>query len=172
MDAKGLLIAAINDPNPVMYFEHKALYRSISGPVPEDYYEIEIGKARHVQSGNDISIITYGAGVHWAEEYALEHPEISIDILDLRTLLPLDYEAIKEAVKRTGKVLLLHEDNLMGGIGGEISAWITENCFEFLDAPVLRCASLDTPVPFNMQLENNFLAKRRLDEYVQKLFHY
>jgi 2-oxoisovalerate dehydrogenase E1 component len=172
MDAKGLLIAAINDPNPVMYFEHKALYRSISGPVPEDYYEIEIGKARHVQSGNDISIITYGAGVHWAEEYASEHPEISIDILDLRTLLPLDYEAIKEAVKRTGKVLLLHEDNLMGGIGGEISAWITENCFEFLDAPVLRCASLDTPVPFNMQLENNFLAKRRLDEYVQKLFHY
>jgi 2-oxoisovalerate dehydrogenase E1 component len=155
-----------------MYFEHKALYRSVSGPVPLAYYEIEIGKARHVQSGDDVCIITYGAGVHWAEDYASAHPEISIDILDLRTLLPLDYEAIKEAVKRTGKVLLLHEDNLMGGIGGEISAWITENCFEFLDAPVLRCASLDTPVPFNMQLENNFLAKRRLDEYVQKLFHY
>jgi 2-oxoisovalerate dehydrogenase E1 component len=172
MDAKGLLIAAINDPNPVMYFEHKALYRSISGPVPEDYYEIEIGKARHVQSGNDISIITYGAGVHWAEGYASEHPEISIDILDLRSLLPLDYDAIKASVKQTGKVLLLHEDNLIGGIGGEISAWINENCFEYIDAPVMRCASLDTPIPFNMELEKNFLAKRRLDEYVQKLFHY
>lgn len=171
-DAKGLLIAAINDPNPVIYFEHKALYRSISGEVPGEYYEIEIGKARVVQTGDDIAIITYGAGVHWAEDYAAEHPEISIAILDLRSLLPLDYDAIKIAVRRTGKVLILHEDTLTGGIGGEISAWITENCFEYLDAPVLRCASLDTPVPFNIELEQNFLPKSRLDEYVQKLVDY
>lgn len=172
MDAKGLLIAAINDPNPVMYFEHKALYRSVSGPVPEDYYEIEIGKARHVREGDEVSIITYGSGVHWAEDYAAEHPEISIDILDLRTLAPLDYFAIREAVYRTGRVLILHEDTLFGGIGGEIAAWIAENCFGILDAPVMRCASLDTPVPFNIELEKNFLAKARLDEMVQKLIYY
>jgi 2-oxoisovalerate dehydrogenase E1 component len=171
-DAKGLLIASINDPNPVMYFEHKALYRSISGPVPEEYYEIEIGKARHVRDGEEVSIITYGAGVHWAEDYAAEHPEISIDILDLRTLLPLDYFAIRDAVKRTGRVLILHEDTLIGGIGGEIAAWIGENCFTLLDAPVMRCASLDTPVPFNIELENNFLARARLDESVKKLLFY
>ena len=172
IDAKGLLIAAINDPNPVMYFEHKALYRSVSGPVPEAYYEIEIGKAKHVQQGEHISIITYGAGVHWALEYAVQHPGISIDILDLRTLLPLDYEAIKASVVRTGKVLILHEDTLIGGIGGEIAAWINEHCFELLDAPVLRCASLDTPIPFNIELEKNFLAKARLHEYVQRLMRY
>ena len=171
-DAKGLLIAAINDPNPVMYFEHKALYRSVSGPVTQDYYETEIGKARQVQTGDDISIITYGAGVHWAEDYAMEHTDISIDILDLRTLLPLDYDAIAASVKRTGKVLLLHEDTLAGGIGGEIAAWIAENCFQYLDAPVMRCASLDTPVPFNIELEKNFLAKARLDEHIQKLINY
>ena len=172
IDAKGLLIAAINDPNPVMYFEHKALYRSVSGPVPEDYYEIEIGKARHVREGEEVSIITYGAGVHWAEDYAAEHPEISIDILDLRTLLPLDYLAIREAVKRTGRVLILHEDTMVGGIGGEIAAWIAENCFSILDAPVMRCASLDTPVPFSIELENNFLAKARLRESILKLLDY
>lgn len=171
-DAKGLLIAAINDPNPVIYFEHKAIYRSISGPVPDEYYEIEIGKARHVQRGDDISIITYGAGVHWAEEYAAEHFDISIDILDLRTLLPLDYDAILAAVRRTGRILLLHEDTLIGGIGGEIAAWIGEHCFEWLDAPVMRCASLDTPIPFNIELENNFLARARLGEYVDKLINY
>ena len=172
IDAKGLLIAAINDPNPVMYFEHKALYRSISGPVPEDHYEIEIGKARHVREGDEISIITYGAGVHWAEDYAAEHPEISIDILDLRTLAPLDYLSIREAVHRTGRILILHEDTLTGGIGGEIAAWIAENCFAILDAPVMRCASLDTPVPFNIELEKNFMAKARLDETVHKLINY
>ena len=171
-DAKGLLIAAINDPNPVIYFEHKALYRSITGQVIDEYYEIEIGKAKVVQAGDDISIVTYGAGVHWAEDYSAEHPEISIYILDLRTLLPLDHEAIKIAVRKTGRVLILHEDTLTGGIGGEISAWITENCFEYLDAPVMRCASLDTPVPFSIELENNFLAKSRLDEYLQKLINY
>jgi 2-oxoisovalerate dehydrogenase E1 component len=171
-DAKGLLIAAINDPNPVMYFEHKVLYRSISGEVPVEYYETEIGKARSVQEGEDISIITYGAGVHWATNYAEQNKNISIDILDLRTLLPLDYDAIKRSVSQTGKVLLLHEDTLIGGIGGEISAWINENCFELLDAPVMRCASLDTPIPFNTELEKNFLANRRLDDCVKKLLNY
>jgi 2-oxoisovalerate dehydrogenase E1 component len=171
-DAKGLLIAAIKDPNPVMYFEHKALYRKISGHVPEEFYEIEIGKAKQVQTGEDISIITYGAGVHWALEYAHDNPAISLDIIDLRTLLPLDYEAIKRSVQRTGKVLLLHEDTLTGGLGGEISAWITENCFELLDAPVIRCASLDTPVPFNTSLEENFLAKSRINVSIQKLLSY
>ena len=171
-DAKGLLIAAINDPNPVMYFEHKALYRSVTGPVTQEYFEIEIGKARQVQTGNEISIITYGAGVHWAEDYAAEHTDISFDIVDLRTLLPLDYEAIAASVKRTGKVLLLHEDTLVGGIGGEIAAWIVENCFQYLDAPVMRCASLDTPVPFNVELEKSFLARARLNEFVRKLIDY
>ena len=171
-DAKGLLIAAINDPNPVMYFEHKALYRSVTGPVTQEYFEIEIGKARQIQTGNEISIITYGAGVHWAEDYAAEHTDISVDIVDLRTLLPLDYEAIAASVKRTGKVLLLHEDTLVGGIGGEIAAWIVENCFQYLDAPVMRCASLDTPVPFNVELEKSFLARARLNEFVRKLIDY
>jgi 2-oxoisovalerate dehydrogenase E1 component len=172
MDAKGLLIAAINDPNPVMYFEHKALYRSVSGFVPNEYYEIEIGKSRIVQYGDDISIITYGAGVHWAMEYANANEDISIDILDLRTLLPLDYDAVKASVERTGKVLILHEDTLTGGIGGEIAAWVSEHCFDMLDAPVLRCASLDTPVPFNIELEKIFLAKARLEESVDKLMNY
>ena len=172
LDAKGLLIAAINDPNPILYFEHKALYRSISGPVPESYYEIEIGKARLVEEGEDLSIITYGAGVHWALDYAAAHPELSFDILDLRTLLPLDYAAIRSSVARTGKVLVLHEDTLTGGIGAEVAAWIGEHCFYLLDAPVCRCASLDTPVPFNGQLESNFLARARLDGYVKDLMEY
>lgn len=172
IDAKGLLIAAINDPNPVMYFEHKALYRSVSGPVPEDYYEIEIGKARHVREGDEVSIITYGAGVHWAEDYAAEHPETSIDIVDLRTLAPLDYFSIREAVQRTGRVLILHEDTLISGIGGEIAAWIAENCFAILDAPVMRCASLDTPVPFNINLEKNFMALTRIHDSIMKLTEY
>jgi 2-oxoisovalerate dehydrogenase E1 component len=172
IDAKGLLIAAINDPNPVLFFEHKALYRSISGAVPPDFYEIEIGKARHVQEGNDISIITYGAGVHWAMEYAEKNKNVSIDILDLRTLLPLDYTAIKNAVGRTGKVLILHEDNLTGGIGGEIAAWIAEHCFDKLDAPVKRCASMDTPIPFNIDLERNYMAYSRLGESIQTLMNY
>ncbi len=171
-DAKGLLIAAINNPNPVLYFEHKVLYRSISGNVPTEYYEVEIGKANVVNSGDDITIITYGAAVHWALDYAKANTDISIEILDLRTLAPLDYTAIKNAVAKTGKVLLLHEDTLTGGIGGEISAWINEHCFEMLDAPILRCASLDTPIPFNMDLEKNFLAKSRLDTCVKKLVGY
>jgi 2-oxoisovalerate dehydrogenase E1 component len=171
-DAKGLLIAAINDPNPVMYFEHKALYRSISGEVLAGYYEVEIGKARIAQEGEDIAVITYGAGVHWAMEFQAQHSEISLYILDLRTLLPLDYDAIHEAVARTGKVLILHEDTLIGGIGGEISAWITEHCFELLDGPVLRCASLDTPVPFHPDLEKQFLSRSRLGETIRRLLNY
>jgi len=171
-DAKGLLIAAINNPNPVLYFEHKALYRSITGLLSNDYYEVEIGKAKQVQSGEDISIITYGAGVHWAVAYAKEHSQISFDIIDLRTLLPLDYEAIKATVIRTGKVLILHEDNLTGGIGGEISAWLSEHCFSYLDAPIIRCASLDTPIPFNPTLEKNYMAQARLHEAVQRLMKY
>lgn len=171
-DAKGLLIAAIEDPNPVMFFEHKVLYRSISGMVPDGYYTTEIGKARHVQEGDDISIITYGMGVHWAMDYAKQHTEVSVDILDLRTLLPLDHDAIRDAVKRTGKVLLLHEDTLTGGIGGELGAWIAENCFEYLDGPLVRCAGLDTPIPFSTELEQNFMANSRLDSCVQKLLSY
>ncbi len=171
-DAKGLLIAAINDPNPVIYFEHKALYRSISGPVPEACYTVEIGKARRVRAGSDLTIITYGAGVHWALDYAGKHPELSLYLLDLRTLLPLDYDALYDAVAATGKVLLLHEDTLIGGLGGEIAAWIAEHCFELLDAPVMRCASLDTPIPFNPILEKNFMAYSRLGEVVARLMAY
>ena len=171
-DAKGLLIAALEDPNPVMYFEHKALYRSVSGQVPDGFYTIEIGKAKQVRQGNELSIITYGSGVHWALDYLAQHPDIDAALLDLRTLLPLDYDAIRATVKQTGKVLILHEDTLIGGIGGEIAAWISEHCFEFLDAPVMRCASLDTPLPFAIELENNFLAKSRLHETITSLRNY
>lgn len=171
-DAKGLMIAAINDPNPVLFFEHKALYRSVSGMVPDNYYETPIGKAAVTKKGTDITVITYGAGVHWALTYQEQHPDISLHILDLRTLLPLDYDAIRNAVATTGKVLILHEDTLTGGIGGEVSAWISEHCFELLDAPVMRCASLDTPIPFNLDLEKNFMAKSRLDHYITKLASY
>jgi 2-oxoisovalerate dehydrogenase E1 component len=170
-DAKGLLIAAIRDPNPVIYFEHKTLYRSVTGDVPVGAYEVEIGKARQVRSGDDVSIITYGMGVHWALSVADEN-DFSVDIIDLRTLLPFDTIAIKSTVKKTGKVLVLHEDTLTGGIGGEIASWIAQHCFEFLDAPVMRCASLDTPVPFNTELEKNFLAKARLQESLQRLVNY
>lgn len=172
-DAKGLLCASIEDPNPVMFFEHKALYRAIEGAVPQEYYTIEIGKAALLQEGTDVSIITYGAGVHWAlEEIKSRSTATSIELLDLRTLLPFDKEAIAATVKRTGKVLILHEDTLTGGIGAEIAAWISENLFEFLDAPVMRCASLDSPVPFAISLEKNFLAKSRLSSTIDTLLSY
>ena len=175
-DAKGLLLSAFEDPNPIMYFEHKALYRAISGAVPEEYYTIEIGKANLVEEGTDMSIITYGAGVHWAKQQILDfrfqNSDFSADILDLRTLLPFDKEAIAATVKKTGKVIVLHEDCLTGGIGGEISAWISENCFADLDAPVMRVASLDSPIPFSIPLENNFLAKTRLSEKMKELMNY
>jgi 2-oxoisovalerate dehydrogenase E1 component len=171
-DAKGLLIAAINDPNPVMFFEHKALYRSVTGHMPANYYEIEIGKANTVKEGTDLTIITYGSGVHWVLEYLEQNPTVSIELLDLRSLQPLDHDAIQKAVKKTGKVLIVHEDSLTGGFGAEISAWISEHCFEYLDAPVMRCASLDTPIPFNLNLEKNYLAKSRLNSYIHKLLNY
>ncbi len=171
-EAKGLLIAAIEDPNPVMFFEHKNLYRSIREDVYDDYYTFEIGKANTVRNGEDLTIITYGYGVHWARDYANQHPELSIEILDLRTLLPLDKEAIYTAVKKTGKVIVLHEDCLTGGIGGEIVALISENCFEYLDAPVKRVASIDTPVPFVEQLEKQFLPKDRLTVAIEELMRY
>ena len=172
IDAKGLLIAALADPNPVLYFEHKVMYRSIEEEVPDEYYQIPIGKAALISEGEDACIITYGMGVHWAKQYQAAHSEASISILDLRTLSPLDYEAIEKIVKATGKVMILHEDNLTGGIGGEISAWIAEHCFEYLDAPVMRCASLDTPIPFNAVLEKQYLANSRLEEMMQRLLTY
>jgi 2-oxoisovalerate dehydrogenase E1 component len=171
-DAKGLLLAAIDDPNPVMYFEHKALYRSISEDIFDDYYTIEIGKANLLKKGNDVSIITYGMGVHWALEILNKYPHISADLIDLRTLLPLDEDAIFTSLKKTGKVIILHEDTLFGGIGGEISALISENCFEYLDAPVLRSGSLDTPVPFCKSLEENFLPKARFEKQLLELIKY
>ncbi|MES2799672.1 MAG: dehydrogenase E1 component subunit alpha/beta [Bacteroidota bacterium] len=171
-DAKGLLNAAIEDPNPVMVFEHKYLYRSLKEEIPNEYYTVEIGKARTVASGNDLTIVTYGLGVHWAMEMQQEFPDSSFEILDLRTLLPLDNEAIFNAVKKTGKVIVLHEDCLTGGIGGELVALINENCFEQLDAPVKRVASLDTPVPFAVSLEKQFLPQERLKKVVQELLNY
>ena len=171
-DAKGLMIAAINDPNPVLFFEHKALYRSIYGNVPEDYYEVEIGKAHLVKKGDDITVITYGLGVHWALDYQKQHPETSLHILDLRTLQPLDFNSISFAVQHTGKALILHEDSLSGGIGAELGAWISEHCFAYLDAPIVRCGSLDTPIPFNTELEKQYLAKSRLHEAVLKLLSF
>jgi len=171
-DAKGLLNAAIEDPNPVLFFEHKGLYRSIKEEIPSDYYTVEIGKAAIVSEGKDFTIITYGAGVHWAKEALTKFPETSAEIIDLRTLLPLDTENIFTAVKKTGKVIVLHEDCMMGGIGGELAALISENCFEYLDAPVIRVASLDTPVPFAVALEEQFLPKERLTSAISSLLNY
>jgi 2-oxoisovalerate dehydrogenase E1 component len=171
-EAKGLLTAAIEDPNPVMFFEHKLLYRSIREEIPDAYYTLEIGKANTVQEGKDLTIISYGAAVHWAKQYAEEHSQWSVEIIDLRTLLPLDTESIYASVKKTGRVLVLHEDCLTGGIGSEIVALISENCFEDLDAPVKRIASLDTPVPFAANLERQFLPEDRIHESIEELMHY
>jgi 2-oxoisovalerate dehydrogenase E1 component len=168
-DAKGLLNAAIEDPNPVLFFEHKMLYRAVASQIPDDYYTVEIGKAKWVSSGTDISIITYGMGVHWARQVLAEMPELSADVLDLRSLLPWDQEAVRQTVQNTGRVLVLHEDTLTGGVGAEISAWIAENCFQHLDCPVLRVASLDTAVPFSPPLEQDFLPLQRLKEKVALL---
>jgi 2-oxoisovalerate dehydrogenase E1 component len=170
-DAKGLLATSIEDPNPVLFFEHKALYRSIRQDVPIGYYTIPMGKAALLQEGSDITIITYGAGVHWAIE-ELSSVSASADLLDLRTLSPLDTEAIYTSVKKTGKVLLLQEDSMFGGIASDISALISENCFEYLDAPVRRVASLETPVPFATNLEANYLPKERFKKTLQELLNY
>jgi len=171
-EAKGLLAAAIEDPNPVMYFEHKMMYRSVTDTIPDDYYTVEIGKAKLETEGDDVSIITYGMGVHWAKELASSMADISIEILNLRTLMPWDKEAVRATVEKTGRVLVLHEDSLTGGIGAEIAAWISEKYFMNLDAPVTRVASLDTPIPFINILEDNFLAKARLKEKLQGLLDF
>jgi 2-oxoisovalerate dehydrogenase E1 component len=168
-DAKGLMAAAIEDPNPVMIFEHKALYRAIADKIPDDYYTVAPGVGRIVKEGSDLSIVTYGMGVHWAQQASNELPEIDLEIIDLRTLIPWDQEIVRQSLNKTGKLLVLHEDTLTGGIGGEISAWVAEHCFTLLDAPVVRVASLDTPVPFTSTLENNFLAKSRLLEKLKEL---
>ncbi len=162
-DAKGLLNTAINDPNPVLFFEHKGLYRSVYGEVPSDYYTLPFGKASLVREGESISIVTYGAGVHWALEVLDRHPEIDADLLDLRTLQPLDLDAILASVRKTGKLIVLQEDSLFGGIGSDISATVMEQCFEFLDAPVRRVGSLETPIPFARALEDNYLPKNRFE---------
>ncbi len=171
-DAKGLLLAAFEDPNPVMFFEHKGLYRSINEDILDEYYTIPFGKARLVKEGKSVTIVTYGLGVHWAIELLEAQPEISADLIDLRTLAPLDTEAIFTSVKKTGRAFILHEDTLTGGIGGELSALITEHCFEYLDAPIMREGSLDTPVPMNADLEINFLPKERFKEKLMKLINY
>ncbi len=170
-DAMRLLLSAIDDPNPVLFFEHKALYRSVNGAVTQDYAPLPIGKAAVVSEGNDISVITYGMGVHWALKLQ-EKSSHSLDIIDLRSLLPWDEEAVMKSLKKTGKVVILHEDCLTGGIGGEIAAWISENGFEYLDGPVMRVGSLDTPVPFSKHLEENFLPVSRFEDKVNELMAY
>jgi 2-oxoisovalerate dehydrogenase E1 component len=171
-DAKGLLATAINDPNPVLYFEHKALYRSIRQEVPTDYFTIPFGQASLLKEGNQVTIITYGAGVHWALETLENNKHISADILDLRTLQPLDTEAIYSSVKKTGRAIILQEDSLFGGMASDISALIVEHCFEHLDAPVKRVASMETPIPFVSQLENQYLAKSKFEETLKDLLNY
>lgn len=171
-DAKGLLAAAIEDPNPVMFFEHKALYRSVYQEVNDDYYTLEIGKANRIKEGQEVTIISYGAGVHWALEVLENNPHISADLIDLRTLVPLDEESIIESVKKTGRVIILHEDCEVGGFGADISALISEACFEYLDAPVMRSASLNTAVPFAKNLEDNFLAKKSFEQRLNDLLSY
>ena len=171
-DAKGLLLAAFEDPNPVMYFEHKALYRSINEDVNDDYFTIPFGKANLIKEGKDLTIVSYGLGVHWALEALHENEDLSADLIDLRTLAPLDMETVYQSVQKTGKVIVLHEDTLTGGIAGEVASLISENCFEYLDAPVMREGSLDTPVPMNVDLEHNFLPKERFKEKLMNLWKY
>ncbi|NND61974.1 MAG: dehydrogenase [Flavobacteriaceae bacterium] len=171
-DAKGLLASAIEDPNPVMFFEHKALYRSIRQEVPTEYYNLPIGKAAVISAGNEITLITYGAGVHWAMKELEERDTNAVELIDLRTLSPLDTETIFTSVRKTGKVLVLTEDSMFGSIASDISAMITENCFESLDAPIKRVASLETPVPFAQNLEKNYLANNTLTETLDELLNF
>lgn len=171
-DAKGLLATAINDPNPVMYFEHKALYRSIRQDVPTGYFTIPFGKAALLKEGSDITIITYGAGVHWALETLSKNEDIEADLIDLRTLQPLDTEAIYKSVRKTGRAIILQEDSMFGGIASDLSALIMENCFEYLDAPVKRVASMETPIPFINQLEEQYLAKGKFESALRELLEY
>ncbi|MCP1995847.1 thiamine pyrophosphate-dependent enzyme [Flavobacterium sp. HSC-61S13] len=172
LDAKGLMNTAINDPNPVMFFEHKMLYRSIYQEVPTNYYTIPFGQAALLRTGDAVTIITFGAGVHWALETLDKNPTIQADLLDLRTLQPLDLESIYQSVKKTGKVIILQEDSLFGGVASDIAATIMENCFEFLDAPVKRVASLDTAIPFVKALEDQYLPKGRFEKELIDLLAY
>jgi 2-oxoisovalerate dehydrogenase E1 component len=171
-DAKGLLATAIEDPNPVFFFEHKAIYRSVYQEVSDDYFTIPFGKASILKEGKDVTIVTYGAGVHWALATLDEHPTISADLIDLRSLQPLDTDAVFTSVKKTGRVIILQEDSMFGGIASDLSALITENCFESLDAPVKRCASIETPIPFAKQLENKYLPKIRFVDDLKELLAY
>jgi len=172
VDAKGLLNAAIEDPNPVMFFEHKALYRSVFQDVPDGYYTLPIGKAQVLKTGAQATIISYGQGVHWALDWSKNNPDVDVEIVDLRTLMPLDTDTILASAKKTGRVLVLQEDCLFGGIASDISAIVHEKCFAFLDAPVMRLASMDTPVPFAATLEKGFLPPARLDETMHQLLNY
>jgi 2-oxoisovalerate dehydrogenase E1 component len=171
-DAKGLLNTAINDPNPVIYFEHKQLYRSVYQNVPVNYYTIPFGKAALLKEGTQVTVISFGAGVHWALETLSKYQDISADLLDLRTLQPLDTEAIFSSVKKTGKVIILQEDTLFGGLASDLSAMITEACFEYLDAPVRRVGSLETAIPFVKALEDQYLPKVRFESVLQELLAY
>ena len=171
-DAKGLLISAINDPNPVLFFEHKGLYRSVYQEVSEGYFTTEIGKAALLKEGNQLTIISYGAAIHWVLEALENLSEIAVDVIDLRTLQPLDVETIYASVKKTGKALIVQEDSMFGGIASDISALINENCFEFLDAPIKRVASLETPIPFQSDLEKQYLGKSNLTKAIQDLHNY
>jgi 2-oxoisovalerate dehydrogenase E1 component len=167
-----LLNEAINDPNPVMFFEHKQLYRSISQDVPKDYYTLPLGKASLIREGNQVTIISFGAAVQWALETLEQNPSISADVLDLRTLQPLDTEAIFASVKKTGRAIIYQEDSLFGGVASDISSMIMENCFEYLDAPVKRVASLETPIPFTKALEDQYLPKGRFENALLELINY
>ena len=171
-DAKGLLIEAINDPNPVLFFEHKQLYRSMNQDVPTDYYTLPLGKASVLREGEQLTVISFGAAVHWALETLDNNPSIYADVIDLRTLQPLDTETIYASVKKTGKCIILQEDTLFGAVASDLSALIMENCFEFLDAPVKRVASLDTPIPFTKALEDQYLPKQRFESELLELVAY
>jgi len=171
-DAKGLLATAINDPNPVLFFEHKALYRTIRQDVPTDYYTLPFGEAALLKEGKAVTIITYGAGVHWALETLENNTDISADLIDLRSLQPLDKDAIFNSVKKTGRAIILQEDSLFGGIASDISAMLMENCFEYLDAPVKRVASMETPIPFISQLEDQYMAKGKFEGMLRELLNY
>ena len=171
-DAKGLLATAIEDPNPLLFFEHKALYRSVYQEVPTDYYTLPFGQASTIREGDQISIVTFGAGVHWAMEVLDKYPDISADLIDLRTLQPLDWDSVFNSIKKTGKMIVLQEDSLFGGIASDVASTVSEICFEYLDAPVRRIGSLETPVPFAKNLENNYLPKRRFEEALLELKSY
>jgi len=171
-DAKGLLATAINDPNPVLFFEHKALYRSVRQEVPTDYFTLPFGIASTLKKGNDVTIISYGAAVHWALETLENNPQISADLIDLRSLQPLDFETILASVKKTNKAIILQEDSLFGSIASDISSQLMEQAFEFLDAPVKRVASIETPIPFASALEQQYLAKRTFEQELIALIAY